>query len=152
MRQPVQNKLRLDLRPACSNFYGRALATPERVHIARQSRTGIQFLKRGIDSTVDDYVEAIDYVINIAGEDCVGIGTDFTQGYGREFFDWLTHDKGYARRLTDFGEITFPEGFGSIGDFPNLTAAMQRAGWSESRIRKVLGLNWLRLLEEVWGA
>ena len=40
------------------------------------------FLKRGIDATVDDYVEAIDYVSAIVGEDNVGIGTDFTQGYG----------------------------------------------------------------------
>jgi membrane dipeptidase len=108
------------------------------------------FLKRGPDATVDDYIEAIDYVIDIAGEDSVGIGTDFTQGYGEPFFDWITHDKGYARRLTEFGEIRFPDGFSSIGDFPNLAAAMQRAGWSEERTRKVLGLNWLRLLDDVW--
>ena len=48
------------------------------------------FLRRGTDSTVDDYVEAIDYVINIAGEDAVGYGTDFTQGHGAPFFDWIT--------------------------------------------------------------
>jgi membrane dipeptidase len=28
---------------------------------------------------------------------------------------------------------------------------MQRAGWPESRIRKVMGENWLRVLGEVWG-
>jgi membrane dipeptidase len=60
------------------------------------------FLKHGIDSTVDDYVEAIGYVINLVGEDSVGIGTDHTQGYGQDFFDWITHDKGRGRRLTDF--------------------------------------------------
>ncbi|MDX1431741.1 MAG: dipeptidase [Gammaproteobacteria bacterium] len=109
------------------------------------------FLRRGAESTVDDYVEAIDYVIDLAGEDSVGIGTDFTQGHGEPFFRWITHDKGYARRLTEFGEIKFPEGFSSIGDFPNVTAAMERAGWSERRIRKVLGLNWLRVLDEAWG-
>ncbi len=108
------------------------------------------FLKRGPESTVDDYIEAIDYVIDIAGEDQVGIGTDFTQGYGEPFFRWITRDKGYARPLTEFGEIKFPEGFSSIGEFPNLTLAMERAGWTESRIRKILGLNWVRLLDEVW--
>ncbi len=109
------------------------------------------FLRRGSDSTVDDYIEAIEYVIDIAGEDSVGIGTDFTQGHGEPFFNWITHDKGYARRLTEFGEIKFPEGFSSIRDFPNLAVAMERAGWTEARIRKILGLNWLRLLDEVWG-
>ena len=109
------------------------------------------FLRRGAESTVDDYIEAMDYVINIAGEDFVGIGTDFTQGHGEPFFTWITRDKGYARSLTEFGEIKFPDGFSTIGDFPNLTAAMERAGWNESRIRKILGLNWLNLLDEVWG-
>ena len=110
------------------------------------------FLKRGAQSTVDDYVEAIEYVIAIAGEDQIGIGTDFTQGYGQAFFDWITHDKGYARKLTDFGEVINPEGLRTIGEMPNLTAAMQRRGWGEARIRKVIGANWVRLLREVWGA
>ena len=110
------------------------------------------FLKRGIDATVHDYVEAIDYVINLVGDDCVGIGTDHTQGHGHEFFDMLTHDKGHYRRLTRFGTIINPLGIRTIGEMPNLTAAMEQAGWTASRIEKVLGLNWLRVYEAVWGA
>ena len=108
------------------------------------------FLKRGITATVDDYVEAIEYVINVAGEDCVGIGTDFTQGYEQGFFDWITHDKGRHRRLTDFGTVRNPEGVRHDGELPNLTVAMQRAGWTEPRIRKVIGGNWLRVFKDVW--
>ena len=110
------------------------------------------FLKRGPASTVDDYVEAIAYVIDLCGEENVGIGTDFTQGYGRPFFDWITHDKGYGRRLTDFGEVINPDGLRTIGEWPNLTAAMERAGWPAARIERVIGQNWLRLLHTVWGA
>ena len=108
------------------------------------------FLKRGTAATVDDYVEAIEYVIDLCGEDCVGIGTDFTQGYDDEFFGWITHDKGYGRKLVDFGAIVNPEGMRTIGDFPNLTAAMQTRGWPEARIAKVMGGNWLQLLKDVW--
>jgi membrane dipeptidase len=110
------------------------------------------FLRRGTQSTVDDYVEAIEYVLNLVGESQVGIGTDFTQGWGPEFFDWITRDKGRARKLTEFGEILNPEGIRTIGEFPNLTATMQRRGWSEARIRRVMGENWIALLREVWGA
>ena len=110
------------------------------------------FLRRGTDSTVDDYVEAINYVIDIAGEDAVGYGTDFTQGHDARFFDWITRDKGYARRLTAFGKITGHEGIETIARTPNLTAAMQRAGWPEAKIRKVMGENWLRVLAQVWGS
>ena len=109
------------------------------------------FLRRGTESTVDDFVEAIDYVIGVVGEDCVGIGTDFTQGFEREFFEYLNHDKGHGRKLVEFGDIINPEGFRTIGEFPNLTAAMERAGWSAERVMKVLGENWLAFLKEVWG-
>ncbi|MDR9438727.1 MAG: dipeptidase [Halomonas sp.] len=110
------------------------------------------FLRAGVDATVDDYVEAIEYVMNIVGEDAIGIGTDFTQGHGQDFFEWLTHDKGYARRLTRFGEIINPEGIRTIGEFPNLTEALLRRGFSEPQVRKIMGENWVRVLKDVWGA
>jgi membrane dipeptidase len=109
------------------------------------------FLPKGSASTVDDYVAAIGYVIDLIGEDRVGIGTDFTQGHGPEFFRWITHDKGDGRKLTEFGEVINPEGFRTIAEYPNLIRAMQRAGWSSGRIEKVVGENWLRVLVEVWG-
>lgn len=109
------------------------------------------FLKNGINSTIDDYVEAIGYVLDLVGEDAIGIGTDFTQGHDQNFFEWLTHDKGYARRLTRFGEIINPEGIRTIGDFPNLTEALLRHGYSPRLVEKIMGGNWVRVLKDVWG-
>ena len=109
------------------------------------------FLPRGAQSTIDDYLDVIEYTINVAGEEQVGIGTDFTQGHGESFFHYITHDKGQYRKLVDFGEIVMPKGIQRIEDFPNLTVKMERRGWKESRIRRVMGENWLRLLEDVWG-
>ncbi len=110
------------------------------------------FLKNGINSTIEDYVEAIEYIYNIVGEDQIGIGTDFTQGHDQAFFEWLTHDKGYARRLTRFGEIVNPAGIRTVGEFPNLTAALLKRGFSESVVCKIMGENWVRVLKDVWGA
>jgi len=109
------------------------------------------FLKNGINSTIEDYVEAIRYVYNIVGEDSIGIGTDFTQGQDQAFFEYLTHDKGYARRLTNFGKIINPEGIRTLGEFPNLTEALLKDGFTETQVRKIMGENWVRLLEDVWG-
>ena len=108
------------------------------------------FLAKGIDSTIDDYAEAIEYVMNIVGEDAIGIGTDFTQGHGQDFFEYLTHDKGYARRLTNFGKIINPLGIRTVGEFPNLTETLLKRGMSERTVRKVMGENWVRILSDVW--
>lgn len=108
------------------------------------------FLQKGIKSTVEDYVDAIEYIANVVGEDHVGIGTDFTQGHNQEFFDWITKDKGYGRKLTNFGEIILPQGIREISDFPNITAAMERRKWKPDLIAKIMGENWIRLLEDVW--
>lgn len=108
------------------------------------------FLAKGAQANIDDFIEAIEYVLNLVGEEQVGIGTDFTQGFDRPFFDWITQDKGYARQLTKFGDIINPEGLRTIGEFPNLTAAMQKRGWSTTRIERVMGENWVKLLATVW--
>ena len=111
------------------------------------------FLPRGYDSTLDDAVVAIEHVIGIAGEDTVGFGTDFLQDQDQAFLDWVAHDKGTARRVLvrrGEGKPPMPKGLERLSDFPNLATAMQRRGWNPSRIRKILGGNWLRLFREVW--
>lgn len=113
------------------------------------------FMPKGDDTTVEDCVEVFEFLVNLVGEDSVGIGTDFTQGHDATFFDWLSLDKGYARRLIprrSTGVTIMPEGLRTIEEFPSVTATMVRRGWPESRIRKVMGENWLRFLREVWGA
>jgi membrane dipeptidase len=82
------------------------------------------FLAKGIDSTIDDYAEAIEY---------------------------LTHDKGYARRLTSFGKIINPLGIRTVGEFPNLTETLLKRGHSERVVRKIMGENWVNVLKDVWG-
>jgi membrane dipeptidase len=49
------------------------------------------------------------------------------------------------------GDVVNPTGMRTLGDFPNLTAAMEHEGWPETKIRKIMGENWLRLLADVWG-
>jgi len=110
------------------------------------------FMKSGADTSLDDCVDLFEYMINVCGEDNIGIGTDFTQGYGDEFFDWLRQDKGYARRANPGrGRAPTVKGMETLADYPRLTEAMQRRGWTEARIGRVLGGNWLRFLEESIG-
>ena len=109
------------------------------------------FLPSGNHSTVHDVVKVVDYLVEMVGIDHVGIGTDFTEGQPREFFDWLLTGKsrkGPGMHL-DF-PLKLPEGIQGAADFPNLTEALHAAGYGESDVRKILGGNFLRLFSEVW--
>ncbi len=109
------------------------------------------FMKSGANTNLDDCVELFEYMINVCGEGNIGIGTDFTQGQDEAFFDWLRMDKGYARRANPGrGKAPFVKGLETMAQYPRLTQAMEKRGWSETRIRAVLGLNWLRFLEQSW--
>jgi membrane dipeptidase len=110
------------------------------------------FMRTGAKTNLDDCVEMFEYMLDVCGEQNIGIGTDFTQGQDEAFFDWLRHDKGYARRANPGrGVAPFVEGLETLADYPRLTAAMERRGWNENRMRGVLGENWLRFLSESWG-
>ena len=110
------------------------------------------FLPWGDETTVDHCIEVFDYVINVVGEDAVGVGTDFTQDQDAAFFEWLRSDKGHGRTLIP-GPVRvpkLPQGFAKLDEYPLLTGAMERHGWPAARIEKVIGGNWLRMLGEVW--
>ena len=70
--------------------------------------------------TIEEWVEQVDYAINLVGEDHVAMGFDMSRGGG------------YFR---DFDATKYPL----------ITGALVKKGYSQSRIRKILGGNWLRL-------
>jgi len=111
------------------------------------------FMPKGDGSTVEDVLDGFEHMIDLVGEDQVGIGTDFTQGQDVAFFDYLRSDKGIGRQLSKpmAKRPDNPIGFDGPAEYPNLTAAMMKRGWGETRIGKILGENWLAFLEEVWG-
>ncbi|QWW71135.1 dipeptidase [Rhizobium sp. WYJ-E13] len=111
-------------------------------------------LAAGNDATVEDYLDAMAYVIDLVGEDHVGIGTDFSLDRPRPgpWLLWANKDKGTARTLTEFGsvKISKPKGIQRMTEMPNLTARMLARGWSEELVLKLLGRNWLRMLDAAW--
>jgi len=108
------------------------------------------FTAKGNESTLEDYIDAIAHVVDVCGEEQVGIGTDFMLDMPSERMGYFLRDKGYGRRLLTPTGPKFPAEIGRIRQFPNLTAAMERRGWSDQRIARLMGGNWLRILGEVW--
>lgn len=104
-------------------------------------------------SSIDDYVDALDHVIGLVGEDLVGIGSDASEGHGRpsDFMRWCNKDKGYARVLSPWGSQKVVKPLGPLAERAELAKAMARKGWGEDKMRKVLGENWLAYLDKVIG-
>jgi membrane dipeptidase len=43
-----------------------------------------------------------------------------------------------------------PEGIQHSGDFSNITAALLGRGYADTDVQKIIGLNFMRLFEEIW--
>ncbi|MFI5206608.1 MAG: dipeptidase [Gemmatimonadales bacterium] len=72
--------------------------------------------------TVRTVADHIEHIKGVAGVDHVGYGSDFD------------------------GIDCAPQGLQNPGDFLNLTAELLRRGWSDADVRKVIGLNVLRVM------
>jgi len=117
------------------------------------------FIAAGKNSTLSDYLDAVDYLVNLIGVDHVGIGPDFTTGQSAEWLRWLFTGRNtdakveYAKEFRTEDNILvshYPKGFQTAADFPNLTRALLERGYSERNVKKIMGENFLRLFEEVW--
>lgn len=75
---------------------------------------------------LDHVLAHLDYLVNLIGEDHVGLGSDFD------------------------GITTPPTRLSHVGCLPNLTEGMLMRGYSVERIEKILGLNWARVFGAVW--
>jgi membrane dipeptidase len=74
---------------------------------------------------VDQLARVIDYGITLVGEDHIALGSDLDGG------------------------PELPREIKDIRDYPQITIAMQKLGYNDRRIKKVLGLNWLRVIRQV---
>ena len=115
------------------------------------------FLRTGYDSTLADYIDAIDDMVARVGVDHVGIGTDFTQDQPESFGRYIGSQQGtkYPAKFVDPSRsqragLRYPLGLQSPDEMPNLAGALLDRGYSQTDAEKILGGNWLRLFGEIW--
>ena len=102
------------------------------------------FLRNSFESTLDDYVAAIDDLVGKIGIDHVAIGTDYTQDQPAPFWRYIGAQQGtkYPSTFDDgtnrFGEILlYPPDLDAPDKLPNLVAALIDRGYSPDDIRKL---------------
>ncbi|MQF68826.1 membrane dipeptidase [SAR202 cluster bacterium AD-804-J14_MRT_500m] len=111
------------------------------------------FLPRGFESTLNDYVDAIEDLVYIAGVDHVGIGTDFTQGQSNQWMDRLFYQQGTKpkQRPKPYpNPVHHPNGLENPSKLSSVATELVKRGYAADDVGKILGGNWMRLLESVW--
>ena len=113
------------------------------------------FLRKVWESTLSDYVDAIDDLVERIGIDHVGIGTDYTQDQSKDFFRWILSQQGTKANeewLAQFPDpVVHPAGMETPDKMSNVAHELQKRGYADEDVAKVLGGNWLRLFRQVWG-
>ena len=109
----------------------------------------------------EDLLRHVEHIANVAGEDHVGIGTD--NGVLPTILDAETKRKldenqryrftaGIAAPGEGIGVYPFMEDYNSVDRYRRFASDLAKRGWSQSRLEKLMGGNFLRVYREAWGA
>ncbi len=117
------------------------------------------FLTRDGQPTLDRFIDDIAYKADLVGIDHTGIGIDYYEGQHPVEDDAAAMAR-YQNRL-ETGQwraedyppppYKFPEGIETPRTLVRLTERLIARGFSEEDIRKIWGLNFLRVYRTVWG-
>ncbi|HMK80052.1 MAG TPA: membrane dipeptidase [Xanthobacteraceae bacterium] len=101
--------------------------------------------------TLDDMIDHVAYVADRFGVDHVGIGSDFFEGESFVRFERFFRRR-YPAIVGHYNiDTVYTEGFGMVDDFAALPPALRRRGFAQADVEKILGGNFLRVFESVWG-
>ena len=118
------------------------------------------FLASGRPATAADVLAHIEHIAQVAGEDHVGIGTDngvlpqqMDAEAKRKQDDWTREriKRGIASPGEAVGVYPFVEELNLIDRYRMIVDALAKRGWSEARLEKLMGGNFLRVYREAWG-
>jgi membrane dipeptidase len=119
------------------------------------------FLSSASNASAADVVAHIDHAVNVCGEDHVGIGTDGPvtgvgdmAAYRRRIATEVALRKamGIGARGENPDTIPMVPDLQGVDQFTQLARLLERKGYREGRIDKILGLNFLGYARRVWGA
>jgi membrane dipeptidase len=118
------------------------------------------FLNVSGHARAEDVVAHIDHAVKVCGEDHVGIGTD---GSVTQIDDLQAYQAALAKEIAErraagisaAGErpdtYPFVVDLRGPGQFRKLAQLLAQKGYTSGRIEKILGLNFLRYAQTIWG-
>jgi membrane dipeptidase len=106
-------------------------------------------IKKNRSPTISEFLDIMEYVIELVGIDHVGIGLDFTPTWTQA--DYEQAKKTYPEIYLDYRMSQIPlKGLEDISSVSSITAGLVERGYAEEDITKILGGNFLRVFNLVW--
>ena len=117
------------------------------------------FVSNNPKSSMDEFLLHLDYLVELVGMDHVGLGLDYWIGCSP--FSSETQANAHYEEMVKKGvwdtdvywapPFYFPEGIETPEGLPNLADAIRARGYVETDVEKIMGRNWLRVFQDVWG-
>lgn len=120
-----KSKVDEEIRPHLKGIEEETEGTKVQKWLAKEEFRMKEFATRIPALTVSRVVDHIDHIVKFSSIENVGIGSDFD------------------------GIPATPKDLSSVADLPNLTKELLRRGYLETDVKKILGENILRVMEEV---
>lgn len=117
------------------------------------------FLRERGQPTAADFVRHVTHCVNVCGEDHVGVGSDnsispldLTPEFRKVHADFVQARRkaGISAPGEDENVFNYVPDFNTPRRMELVADALAKAGHPASRIEKILGGNWMRVLGEVW--
>ena len=117
------------------------------------------FLGNSPTPTIDDFLRHLDHVVQVAGIDHVALGIDYYEGMhpvadeneAKKMYQQQLAVRRWSAEVYPPPPHRYPAGMSTPKELPNLTARLLAHGYSADETRRILGLNWLRVMRAVWG-
>ena len=105
----------------------------------------------GKEGTLSDFLDHLDYIVNLIGVDYVGIGSDRNDNC-RVMPISSDFDVRYSYMLKNDIKKPGPgvQGYDEVHDIINVTRGLVARGYSDGDIKKILGGNFMRVARQVW--
>jgi len=100
-------------------------------------------------ATLERHLDEYDYLKKLVGVNHVGLGPDFVGAWVHNHDS--TDNTYFPAEVLGDGIPQYVQGFESISQLRNVEQGLALRGWTQAELDKLMGGNWLRVYEKVWG-
>ncbi|MDO5624030.1 MAG: polyhydroxyalkanoic acid system family protein [Pseudomonadota bacterium] len=117
------------------------------------------FVSRHARPSLNALIDHITYVADLVGVAHVGLGLDYFTGQhgimplaeAQATYDFMLQAGLWSADNYGPPPYVYPQGIETLDTLAHLTAGLKQRGFADGEVTQILGGNWLRVFEAVWG-